>query len=174
MAFLLGLDAFGLTLFGGNLDTNKAGNFGEWAAALATLVAVSITLWDNAKLRRRARETELRDLAAWLEPVRSQDGQRRWQLVIRNGTRYPVHRWVARPQTGGNGEDWHACHLRHGVLLPESNLFDLPISTDDATQAYLIDLHFSDREHQGWTIDGSGVLNSSTVVQTHTEACTEL
>jgi hypothetical protein len=166
--FLLVLEALGLKLFRGSLDTSKVGTLGAWLSALATLVAVSLALLDSARLRRDARRTELRDLAAWMEPVRSQDGQRGWQLVVRNGTKYPISHWFASPN--GEHADWHACSIKHGALLPDSNLFDVSADTA-ATRISLVDLHFVDREHKAWRINGLGTLTSSTAIQNHATDC---
>jgi hypothetical protein len=167
--FLLLLEAFGLKLFRGSLDTNKVGTLGEWLSALATLTAVSLALLDSARLSREARRAELHDLAAWMEPVRSQDGQRGWQLVVRNGTKYPIHYWLASPVRAD--AVWHVCYIEHGALLPDTNLFNLSADTVAATTVSLVTLHFVDREHKSWTIDGQGTLTSSTTIQDHTADC---
>lgn len=156
---LLLLDAWGLTIFRGHFDYAAAGTWGSWVSSAASLVAVTVALWGNQMTHARyladkaeREDRELTEVSAWTEYSVDEAGQTCLDLVIRNKTGHPIHRWSVNVSSLGT-MDSHAL----GPLTPDDNRFSLTIPKIQTAFASLpCQITFTDRVGRLWATCPSG------------------
>jgi len=94
------LSFWGLTLVPGRLNHEVAGTFGEWLAAIATLSAVLVALWQGFDERRRAGLREQReyqrkisDVAFWVDEGEDEAGEPCSVLMLSNNSGGTIFEW---------------------------------------------------------------------------------
>lgn len=151
-----------------SLDPDVVGTLGDWVAAAATFSAVVVSLYQSGSARREQRHRELRDVAVWVEPFETAGGGREWQLLVANGTKFPIVRWWIELT---KSEDAHICSSSLGTLVPGQSRFRL--ADDGAMQESLVGLHFEDRAGMGWLVDIQGHFHHSSALAQHFAECDE-
>jgi hypothetical protein len=157
---LLVLDYWGLQLFHGSFDHDKAGTYGEWFSGILMAGAVAVALWANhitqehyAADKLEEREHELTDLAVWTELGVDANDRQAWHILFRNGTGYPIYVW--RVEIAAVGIVLKSEEL--GPIVPGDNRFQLEtVPPGSAVLSLPCVLVFEDRSAQRWLVDGRG------------------
>jgi hypothetical protein len=156
LAVVLSLDAWGLRIWPGIFDPAIAGTWGEFAAAALTLVAITTALYQAGLERRRGRIESLCSVSSWLEARQTGAGERRWHLLVENGTKFPIFGWWVRPSSGIG---WHLCSSRHGPLVPGLSTYVMDGYTgSDQAHAVGVEIMFQDREGSVRLRQSNGIL----------------
>lgn len=102
-ALLLGVNLWGLRLWGAPFDPNRFGNVGDWISGLGSLAAVAVALAALRDQRKRDADEELAkrtQVYAWLRFVDDEDVVEGWYLHIANGGASPIYVWRVRLADG--------------------------------------------------------------------------
>ena len=94
------LSLWGLTLIPGRINHEAAGTFGEWFAAIATLSAVLVALWQSYDERRRAARRDQRDyqrkigdVTFWVDEGEDEAGDPCSVLILSNNSGGTIFEW---------------------------------------------------------------------------------
>ena len=131
-----------------HLAALELGTMSEWVSAFFTLLALVTALVFSIRAERAATEASLTSVHVWTEAVSQGGGlQKRWILVVQNGTEYPIYRWRVivewiNPTTGSSASSGTDQDSK-GILLPGRNEFhftpDDPLPPSEASIRVTID-----------------------------------
>ncbi|MDQ3964596.1 MAG: hypothetical protein M3277_11920 [Actinomycetota bacterium] len=124
MLFLLGINVWGLRLFGEGINYTRWGTMGDWAANLATLLAVTVAFhgirqerrdrWNELALREEKERTQV---YCWMT-LQQEETSATWFIEFNNMTPTPVRAWVLRVTDDADSGELVLSVADFGVLLP--------------------------------------------------------
>lgn len=154
-AFLLLINAWGLSLFHGAVDYSRFGDVGEWVSGIGTIAAFVAAVLAIRIGQKKDAEGDVQRrtlLYAWIRSVDDESLPHGWYLYLANACSAPIYLW--RLDVVGVG---HLSSSEVGPLPPGTTVRRLDIVGLDvaATSPDALRVSFLDAEGFGWQRHGA-------------------
>lgn len=163
----LGLQAWGLELFGTHIDYTRAGTWGNMVSGVASAVAVTVAVRSFAAQDDRYRadkadekEKEMTSVYAWIESRRALgdgDPKKHWYVGLDNQTRAPIYEWAVHVAASSESPERCISCTNAGTIRPGvSTLFVKDAESANYSLAR-VSVRFKSFDGRFWLRDEGGL-----------------